>query len=349
MKKRFFPLLGCTVLVVILMTTCGLTPLENLGTLVLKLSSEPLLTVKTIVPDFDMDPAYYDIYGSGPGGTEFEQLGLEGDSTAQAALLPGEWTIYVEAFNADPTLIGTGEATVTVLAGAVSDVVVVVEPVPGTGQLDVTVSWPDGVLYSPVVVGTLVPAGGTDVGIAFETGDDPLLAQYLSAPFDAEEALPTGYYTLSLWLSTETADHTDRDTVWGTVEAVRIINRRVSQKLFELVEDVNRGGITILTEFDNPFEVTITGVDSEVLVGSEITAVAQPSGADRYEWYLDGNPVGTGETLTFGGVGLGHHWLSVVVTDGSILSSDTVEFDVVREFSGSSLWGVMVWGYDVWG
>jgi hypothetical protein len=350
MIKRTIPAFGLTVIIIILMTTCGLTPLANQGMLLLKLSSEPLLTVKTIEPGLSMEPAYYDVYGTGPGAV-FKQLGLREAATSQAALLPGEWTIYVEAFNENRTLIGSGTATVAVLAGAVSPVTVVIEPIPGDGQLDVTVTWPDGVLILPMVRGTLVPAGGsTDIGPVFETAEDQLSAQYLSPPIGSSEALPTGYYTLSLLLSTEAPGVEGRDTVWGAVEAVRIVNGQVSAKLFALEEDVNRGGVrvTIEHEFDNPFEVNILGVDPEVLAGAEIVATAEPTGADRYEWYLDGMPLDTGERIIFTDVPLGHHWLSVVVTRGSVMSSESVEFDVVREFSASSLWGVMVWGYDVW-
>ena len=74
MIKRTIPAFGLTVIIIILMTTCGLTPLANQGMLLLKLSSEPLLTVKTIEPGLSMEPAYYDVYGTGPGAV-FKQLG----------------------------------------------------------------------------------------------------------------------------------------------------------------------------------------------------------------------------------------------------------------------------------
>ena len=83
MKKKCIGALGAGIAAVLLMTTCGLAPLADYGTLVLNVSSQPLLTVKTIVPGLDMEPAYYDVYGTGPGGAAFEQLGLRGNSTAQ--------------------------------------------------------------------------------------------------------------------------------------------------------------------------------------------------------------------------------------------------------------------------
>lgn len=357
MKKNVLKALTCAAIAAVLLSACGLAPLSDSGTLVMKLSSQPLLTVKTIVPNLDMEPAYYDVFGEGPGTATFEQLGLTDETVIQASLIPGEWIIIVKAYNGDEpaTQIGYGTATVTILAGAVSDVTIVVEPLSGVGQLSVRVTWPEGVLIDPMVEGTLTPASGP--GVSFTNATDDLSASYLSPALTDIAALPTGYYTLALWLSTGRADGTGRDTVWGAVEAVRIVAGQLSATLFELVEDVNRGGIVIQNEFDNPFDVTITGVDPEVLVGLTIYAAANPIGADTYEWYLDGMPLvdGSGVSINaneiniLGGIGLGHHWLSVVVTSGSVMSSTSVEFDVVREYSGSDQWGVMVWDYDVWG
>ena len=349
MKKR----LAMTVvaLMTVLMTTCGLLSLPDTGALLLKLSSNPLLTLKTIVPDLDMEAAYYDIYGTGPGGATFEQLEVTEDVTLQAALIPGEWTIEVEAYNSDepPTLIGYGSGVVNILAGEVVDLVIVVEPIEGDGQLEVTVTWPADVLIEPEVAGSLEDAEGTSVAISFTTDEDETSAYYLSGD------LANGYYILSVWLSTERADGTGRDTVWGTVEAVRIVADEVSSELFELEEDVNRGGVFIEAEFENPFDVSIIGVNEEELAGDDITAEALPDGADSYRWYLDGVPVPGGgispvvnDIEIEGTIPIGHHWLSVVVTIGTVMSSASVEFDVVRDFSGTSLWGSMVWGYDDW-
>lgn len=356
-KKRIsivVALLGMTVL----LSTCGLIPLPEFGTVVLSFGAQDLLSAKTIEPQLDMDPATYDVYGTGPGGASFEVLGLESTEIAQASLIPGEWTIYVEAFNADtpPTLIGSGTATVTVLAGEVLTVTVVVQPIVGTGQLEVIVQWPAGVLLNPQVTGTLTPMGGTGGAIVFGLAPDELSASYASPAIGDVDALANGYYMVSVALSTDRPDGSGTDVVWGTVESVRIITGEVSQKTYELVEDVNRGGVEVIIEpeLDNPIEITIEGVQTPLQTGVDMTVSASPSGQDAYAWYLDGvlmvdglgDPL-TGSTITFGSdVGLGYHWLSVVVTSGSVTSSAAEVFHVV---AGSSLWGTMVWGQDVWG
>ena len=140
---------------------CSLLPTEELGTLVLSFS--PRLVTQTIEPPLDMVPSHYDVRGSGPGGAAFEQLGVTSQTVVQASLVPGTWTISVDAYNADPTptLIGAGELVATIESGSVLSIPIVVGPVTGTGTLDLDITWPQGVLSSPSVSATLVPLGET--------------------------------------------------------------------------------------------------------------------------------------------------------------------------------------------
>ena len=232
--------------VAVLVLGCSLTPTSEDGTIVLSLSTQGLLTAKTIEPDLDMDVDHYDVYGLGPGGASFEHLGVTDTTVVQASLIPGEWEITVEAYNADspPVLIGRGSAIVTIASGEVLSVTLTVDPIAGAGQLDVTVEWPAGVLSNPVVVGGL-----------------------------------------------------------------------------ELDIDL---------QLDNPIEVSISGVPATVHQGESFTATADPVGLTSYEWYLDGVSIGTGNPLSFSTGVLGHHWLSVMVTSGGVMSSGFVEFDVTE-------------------
>ena len=213
-------------------------------------------------------------------------------------------------------------------AGAVVDIIIAVQPFSGVGPLGITVTWPEGVLINPEL-------SGSNTELVFSTATDSLSSSFICTYY-CEVLLANGYYTLSLWLSADRSDGSGRDIVWGTVEALRIITGQMSSKTFELVEDVNRGGIAIQNEMSNPFEVAIFGVDPEILKGSVLIAIANPAGADSYEWYLDGFPLLNDGVISLvdneitisGDIELGHHWLSVVVTEDSVLSSTSIEFDV---------------------
>ena len=312
---------------------CTLMSTPEDATLVLSLSSQTLLRAKTIEPLLDMDVDHYDVYGAGPAGATFEQLGITGTTVVQASLLPGEWVISVEAYNGDSptTHIGFGTTTVTIAAGDVLTVPITVSPVDGRGQLDVTVTWPAGVLLNPVVNGVLAPSGGSGTALTFTNATDELSANFLSPDPVDPTALEDGYYTLILSLTTDRSDGTGSDVVWGTAEIVRIIAGEVSEKTFGLVEDVNRGGIEleIDLQLDNPIEVNMSGVVDPVEQNVDVTVTAAPGGLDLYEWYLDGVSIGSGNPLTFSSDVVGHHWLSVMVTSGGVMSSSSVEFDVV--------------------
>jgi streptogramin lyase len=71
-----------------------------------------------------------------------------------------------------------------------------------------------------------------------------------------------------------------------------------------------------------------------------MTLTASSSPVDSYQWYLDGNPISgaTNASVTVGqNLSLGHYDLNVVVRKGTILSSTSTEFNVVRQMTfGSS-------------
>lgn len=343
-----------------LFTTCRMA-LNNSGegTVVLSIAPGGMLTSRTIEPSLSMDPAFYNIYGVGPAGMTFERLGVTPGGVVQASLTPGDWLITVDAYNDDdpPVRIGTGEATVTVRAGRVQTVIIDVMPLPDAGQLLLGVTWPENVLLDPVVTGVLTPLGEVGEDLAFTNAGDDLSATYSSPDMADPDALASGYYTLALTLKTEAPDGSGLVKAWGTLEAVRIVAGEISEKTYELVEDVNHGGVVINPEMDNPITISLSGVVDPLTAGSEMTVVAEPAGETSYQWYLDGvllengaNVTITGNTITFGkDVGLGYRWLSVIVTSGSVISSTEEQFQVVQTPGGSSLWGAMVWDYDVWG
>ena len=310
---------------------CGIDASRDTGLLILSLSE--LLTVRTIEPTLDMNIVYYDIHGSGPGDTEFEQLGVSGSTVVQASLVPGEWTVTVEAYNGDTpsTLIGMGEITVLIVAGAVLNESIIVRPITGTGTLTVDVSWPAGVLSSPSLVSMLVPLGETpDPGlheVAFPVSGE-------TASFSGE-SLGAGYYTLSITLLDGGVP------VWGTVEAVRIISGEVSAKIYELVEAVNRGGLelSVVEELENSIGVSFDLADGvQVEAGHTLIVTARVSEAvDSYHWYLQGLPQSeTDNVIAFTPSQPGYYQLDLVVFSGTVAGSAHLQFQVVAASGAAS-------------
>lgn len=294
---------------------CSFNP-DPGGTLVLSFLDR--VNARTIEPGLDMNPATWDVLGTGPGGAAFSQTGLTSSSCVRKSLIPGEWLIEVTARNAGGVAIGYGSTRVTIEAGEVALASVTVRPLVGDGTLDVRVTWPEGVLTTPVLSADLAPSGSAFAALPVSPGPN-------SAALLGDH--PNGYYSLRLLLSDEGS------LVWGAVEAVRIIAGETSAALFALTNDVNRGGLAlqILTDLQNPITVSLAAQTS-LQQGSTMTVTASTSDAvDSYQWYLQGAPVGTNaSSISIGsGLGLGHYWLSLVVTKGSILSSKSVEFDVV--------------------
>ena len=193
-------------------------------------------------------------------------------------------------------------------------------------------------LASPSVTGTLQLADSGALPppvpppISFVLAGDELSSAYL-------EDLATGYYTLTVRLM-------DGPTVlWGTVEGARIVSGQISAKVYQLVSDVNQGGLalTIDPELENPIDITFTGqVEDLVQHGPNMDVIATTSETDglAYQWYLQGEPI-AGETTPIVTISsdlkLGTYWLSLVVTKGDVVSSGQIVFDVVSNGAGISI------------
>lgn len=269
-----------------------------------------------------MQPATYDVKGFGPGDSVLEHLGLESNSVAETSLVPGDWRITVDAYNNNGTAVGYGEVTVTVEAGRLVTASVPITPIDGPGSLEVTVMWPDGVLSNPHLSAVLSPAdGGDDISLSFTYADDDMSA------YAIDDTLANGYYRMSITLS-------DGDAVlWGTVDAVRIIAGEISEAPYDLVEDVNRGGLSLVVDADlqNPYAVELEVSDPLFLTpgtATTVSATVTPANPDlTFQWYFQGSPrPETGpSTVIPADTPKGAYWLSVIVSDGDTLSSASVK------------------------
>jgi TolB protein len=289
-----------------------------------------------------MEVAYYEVTGEGPGDERFVDKDVRTDSVVRSSLLPGLWSVTVRAYNADDVEIGIGKTDVPVRAGAVARADVIVGPLPGSGGLSLVVRLPADVLADPVVTGSLT--GPTETTLSFSPSPiSPASSVAPGSPVDFSatvDGLPVGYYRANLELS-------DGGTVvWGTVVAVRIIADQISEDVFPLVEQTNRGGasLTLITDLQNPFEIQLSvAADSELIEGLpvEITATAPGAAVDQWQWYVQGTSLGDSvidagvetSTVVLPGRDPGTYHVSVLAREGEVLSSATLPVTLAEDAS----------------
>jgi hypothetical protein len=109
---------------------------------------------------------------------------------------------------------------VTISAGQITQAEVSVVPLEGTGSLAIIISWPEGMVTSPVVTGTLTADGEAPQNISFTLEDN-------SASYTAV-ALDVGYYVLMVEL------YDGQNVIWGQLETVRILKDQLSEAAYDI-------------------------------------------------------------------------------------------------------------------
>lgn len=260
---------------------------NNKGALSIKLTEE---LSRTLLPELSMEPTSYEITGNGPNVASFTET-ISEDSLTVNKLDFGLWTVSVNAYNADGTLIGSGNGEVTVHSNETSDLTVVIRPLVGDGSLDLTLNWSETDIETPQVTASLLPSSGEARDLTFIVNSG--VAKYNAADFS------TGYHTLSLQLFDNGA------LTMGTVEVLRIVKDQATTGVFTFDKMNKPGGtisVNIEQEMANPLEVLISGASDEKPQNSDMLLTASiPDYTENvtYVWYVNGNSVATGETFSF--------------------------------------------------
>ncbi|TCL65887.1 alpha-tubulin suppressor-like RCC1 family protein [Hydrogenispora ethanolica] len=322
MKKILLFLLG----LLLLLSGCGGKSRSNpsqTGALRLTINNA-MFQNRTIQPPLDMVIKTFHISGVGPGDAKIPDTEITENTTTIGSLVPGNWTITVDAKNAAGTLIASGYATTAVVSGTTSPLTIDVRLLNGKGVLRLDLSWPDGIISQPAVTGTLTSVTGTQIPLTFSLSGTT--ASYENTQLEA------GYY--QLWVQLKSRDH----QAWGAMEAVRIIAGQTSTGTYPLTGpqiDPNEGGLIIIVNPDlqSPITITFSGQLAEIRQGTTMNIQATTSEAvDGYQWFLDGNQIANQNTpsISVGGdLRLGGHRLDLLVTKGHIFSSETIHFKVI--------------------
>jgi hypothetical protein len=294
------------------------------GELLLNIEEENVL--RTLEPGIDMNISEYSIHGDGPGGFVFDV------TTADASvIIPelkfGNWTITVSAMNSAGTIIADGTETTLLQTTDTTVLSVIVRPLAGSGNLDLTLNWTKQDTYSPSVVSELTASDGTVQSLPFTINGNGDQATHQSVQ-------NSGYYTMVLKLLDNSL------LTFGHVEVVRIIKDETTTGNFTF-NDINEAGITlevqITPEMGEPIDVTLSGVLPSILVAETMTVTASvPVATDPviYTWYVNGEIVDATNTnsYTFTGTEDGFYNLGVTVytVDGQRAGSNSHLFEVLN-------------------
>lgn len=280
---------------------------------------------RSLLPDISMDADYYKITGNGPVNSSFT-LDTSLEQNLIEDLAPGDWTISIDALNANGLVIGRGNGTETVNRGETINLNIAVTPLEGSGQLNLRVHWDTADLANPVVSGRLIPFIGSEI--------IPEFTESVPGSLNSTTTIEAGYYTLILQLL-------DTDTVvTGAVETVRIAAEQATTGSFDFTDVNGIGGtidIGIDVELDNPIELSLAGTVDTIVMGSAMTVSATApleTETINYSWYINGSSTGSGSVITIGSaLNPGIYRLDVIAltADGSRSGSTNHSFTITIE------------------
>lgn len=162
------------------------------GALVIHLKTD--LGARMIRPAMDTKIASYDLYGAGPAGESFLVEDYEMDIFSRSPLEPGAWTITAKAKNAQGQIVAQSEAiAVEIGEGETKTISALCVVEPGSGHVEIKLSWPWWAIDRPEINAYLSPEAGDDLYLSIIQDD-------ASATVYNSDALPNGEYTLRITL-----------------------------------------------------------------------------------------------------------------------------------------------------
>lgn len=295
------------------------------------------MTSRTIVPDISMEIVSYDISGTSYSES-FSEVNVMNSTLTKESLSIGLWTISVTGKNAAGTVIASGTTDVNVMANQTAIANITVTPLVGSGLFELNLSWPLGELSSPGITAFVVPESG-------ESAID-LSLTIIDNTATYSGTLEAGYYMFTVQLMD------GENVVWGRTEALRVIYNETSsaEYVIENLNIIEAGDIqvNITEDLMNPLDIELTGVESSISTGTDMTLSAFCSDTpDSYQWYLNGSALAgeTSSTITIGSsLAAGYYTLDLFVTKGNVYSSEGFSFSVMNTVELNVLMHNLSWG-----
>lgn len=154
---------------------------------------------KTLTPSEPWLPHSYSVRGTGPGGKTFSVSCAE--STFETKLDPGEWHIEADALGESGKTVADGAGDFVLVAGLPQSGKIPLAPIAGEGSLHLAISRNYDVPTGSRLSGSL--AYRSLPGRPLEGTHDPVVIDIPASDTEYSiQALPAGFYTISLQLKT---------------------------------------------------------------------------------------------------------------------------------------------------
>ena len=228
---------------------------------------QDMLSAKTIIPEQPMDITQYVLNWwkegqdrSAPISGQTRTVDLDEDQTSATVLLllvPGPYYFQVIGNNTNGFSVGMGydnedsDVPTTVVPKQYQEIPIVVRPIPGSGDLSITVEWPDvdfdGLV--PEVSATITPVGESALPTASFTVDPAARNAVYT-----KTGLEHGYYRFQIQMVDPSLPPTDMNYyLWSSIDALRIIANDTSSTTYTLERELDAlVAVEITEEMDNP-------------------------------------------------------------------------------------------------
>ena len=288
-------------------------PVEDVGgSLILSLQTAARSVILPTDPDV-YTIANYKVSGAGPDGASFDSGSIAGTTYTKDGLVPGTWSIVVQAFNSETTSVVIYNKTLEliIVSDKTTTAVVALDKKSGTGTLSMSISWGSAGTYDDIS-GTITPEGEAATDLVLAIAADGKSAGY-TGPWAA------GNYEINLSLK---KDGTELDTL---MEAAQIF-----------------AGYTSIESYDRSTDFAVIGIALDIsskalTVGQtlQLTATVSPdNAADKtVTWSTTDEAVATvSETGLVTAVANGPATITATTTDGG--KTATCEVTVMNPGSG---------------
>ncbi len=181
-----------------------------------------------------LDVISYKFYGSGPDDETFYKES-ESKSITVDNLVTGDWTIEVEGYTADESLVLYGETSIYVITDEDNELELTLNAVSGEGSLLISVNWAAEYTVDPSVSAVIKDKDGNETDISIDCTD--------GVAETSVDNLSSGYYTVSLRL------YDSAEVVTGGTWTVRVLKACTSIVEADFV-NLNKVGecISIISE-----------------------------------------------------------------------------------------------------
>jgi hypothetical protein len=285
-----------------------------------------------IITPTDLDPEIISlqVIGQGPSGRSFDfSFPVSAAPISIPNLLAGPWTIFVFGLNASSEQVLAGQANTVIEVGESNEITLTLYLLGGTGTLVVEFNWPVGILSNPVVTASISQYIDGDVF------DDPI--ELLPFTYSVSEGIATyryegthdaGYYLI------DTQVDDDDGTPWADSDGLLIASGNETPVTIDL--ETGSVDIQIIIAQPDPLSVTLTtDTVSPLPLGTDMTVTGSVTGGSlpyTYRWYMNGELL-TGETgasvILGSTLAAGRYRLTLIASDGDVLGSDGIVFDVM--------------------